>query len=471
MHCTFLQMCILFVALWWQPLLAQQVFTDDEIKEDITYLKSQLIRYHPNLYLYSKQHEFNAFTDQLKTNVSKETTTLEAYRMFSSYSQVIRDGHTSIRPSKSVFEDYKKDTTLFPIRVYWDGTMLNSIMDYSREDTLPNGSAILSINGIPSEEIVGNILNTLQHDGDNKTYPTWILNNFFTAYYTFYYGGSEIYKITYKDSSSKVQELALKGLPKYEISARRKERYPAYAEQLRAEKKTGILLDTLPNSSAILTIKSFDNGILLKTYHQRFRSSIRKAIRQIRTDGIETLVIDVRGNQGGHLTNGHFLLKRLMRHRYIMVECFTKVKKKCSHVANARNKPSYGPILGIKKPNKKRFEGELYFLVDGGSFSCSGIVTHVIKSYGRGTIVGEETGGSAYSLVGSPNKNITLPNTGIKVTIPRLQFILQDLKTPEKSGTFPDVVLSSTYTDLLEGKDAALEYVLSRIQEQQVLPK
>ncbi|MFT5779148.1 MAG: hypothetical protein ACI837_002105, partial [Crocinitomicaceae bacterium] len=47
----------------------------------------------------------------------------------------------------------------------------------------------------------------------------------------------------------------------------------------------------------------------------------------------------------------------------------------------------------------------------------------------------------------------------------------QDLKTPEKSGTFPDVVLSSTYTDLLEGKDAALEYVLSRIQEQQVLPK
>ncbi len=463
MKYTFLHLCILFTTLNCQSIQAQELFTELEIKEDIAYLEEQLIRYHPNLFLYSKQDEFDSLTEDLKSKVQEETTELEAYRLLASYSEIIRDGHTSITPSNKIFSSFQVDTTLFPLRIYWDGDSMHTIMDFSNEQLIPNGSRILSINEYSVEEIAGSILTSLQHDGDNLTYPTWILNNFFSAYFYFYYGEFDEFRIGYKDPDGRNNSSRLKALCKKDIAKNRNSRYPDYSKQYRLEKKSGITIEQIDDLSAVLTIKSFDNGILLKEYHQRFRPSIRRQIKKVRKNGTENLIVDLRGNQGGRLSNGHFLLKRLMPHRYIMVECFTKVKKKCSHIANARNKPTYGPILGIKKPNKKRFNGKVYFLVDGGSFSCSGIVTHVIKSYNRGIIVGEETGGSAYSLVGSPNKKITLPNTGINVSIPRLQFILQDLKETEKSGTQPDVMIPVTPSDLLQNQDSVIEYILEEI--------
>lgn len=463
MKYTFFHVCILFAILNCQSIKAQETFTNLEIKEDIAYMEEQLIRYHPNLYLYSKQDEFKALTEELKAKVVDETTELEAYRLLSSYSEIIRDGHTSILPSNIVLAKFQVDTTLIPLWVHWDGKSMYSIMDYSEERIIPDGSKILTINEDSVEDIVANILTALQHDGDNKTYPTWVLNNFFSAYYYFYYGEFDEFRIGYTDLDGNNNAVAIKALCKKDISSYRKKRYPEHSALYQTEKKSGITLEQIDNSSAVLTIKSFDHGILLKEYHQRFRASIRRQMKKIRKNGTETLIVDLRGNQGGRLSNGHFLLKRLMPHRYVMVQCFTKVNKKCSHIANARNKPTYGPILGVKKPNKKRFNGKVYFLVDGGSFSCSGIVTHVIKTYNRGMIVGEETGGSAYSLVGSPNKKITLPNTGINVSIPRLQFILQDLKETEKSGTQPDVMVPVTPHDLLNDYDAVMEYVMQEI--------
>lgn len=467
MKYTSLHMCILFSTLLWQPLIAQRTYTEQQILEDIAFLEDRLIRYHPNLYLYSKQDEFNALSGALKDLVEPETDDLKAYRQISSYSQIIRDGHTSFTPSKEVIRGFHTDTTLFPLRTYYDGEFTYSVMDYGDELSIPDGSEILSINGIHIDEIIQNMFKSLQHDGDNMTYPAWILNNFFTAYYYFYYGTNDSFGVEYLTPHGEEQFVLLPAICKADRAKNRSNRYPAYSEQFRDEKKTGITLKESGNASALLTIQSFDNSVLRKDFHQNFRRSIRKTISELKKNETKILIVDLRGNQGGHLTNGHFLLKRLMLHRYIMVECYTKVNKKCSHVANERNKPTYGPILGIKKPNKRRFNGELYFLVDGGSFSCSGIVTHVIKAYDRGTILGEETGGSAYSLVGSPNKKITLPNTGINVTIPRLQFILQDLTDTEKSGTHPDVIITSSFADIMEDKDVVLEQVFKLIREKQ----
>ena len=464
MKYTILSVYILLVTLNCQSLLAQKTYTSTEIQEDIAFMEEQLIRFHPNLYLYSKYDEFNALTNELKSGVNDITTDIEAYRLLSSYSEIIRDGHTSITPSKDVFENFQIDTALLPLRIHWDGELMHSIMDYSEERIIPDGSQLISINGVNTEDIAANMLTSLQHDGDNTTYPRWILNNFFTAYFYFYYREVEEFNIVYKDVNGKSNAETIQALCKSDISNYRKQRYPEFSEHYQSEKKSGITLKLLDRESAILTIRSFDNGILLKSYRQRFRSSIRRHLKEVRKNETETLIVDLRGNQGGHLTNGHFLLKRIMPHPYVMVQCFTKVNKKCSHVANARNKPTYGPILGLKKPNKKRYDGKVYFLVDGGSFSCSGIVTHVIKNYSRGIIVGEETGGSAYSLVGSPNKKIVLPNTGINVSIPRLQFILQDLRGTEKSGTQPDVMIPVSTEDLLNNQDSALEYILEQIE-------
>ena len=103
-------------------------------------------------------------------------------------------------------------------------------------------------------------------------------------------------------------------------------------------------------------------------------------------------------------------------------------------------------------------------MVNGGSFSCSGIFSQTIKRYKRGKIYGEETGGSAYTIVGAPNKEFVLPHTQFQVTIPQHQFIIQEYEGKEKTGVIPDVLITPRLSDVLEGVDAVLGSVLEEIR-------
>lgn len=77
--------------------------------------------------------------------------------------------------------------------------------------------------------------------------------------------------------------------------------------------------------------------------------------------------------------------------------------------------------------------------------------------------MGEETGGSAFTLAGGPNKHLNCPNTQVQVTLPTLQYILQSSTGVEKTGVLPDVNLNMRITDIINGIDPLQEYVLKTI--------
>jgi len=459
MHRNFL--IIILILFCFQASGQEIKYSKEQIREDLSFLQLQLQKSHPNLYVYSSKVEIDNSFEQLKNSVSDSLTTTESYNVISSTCSIVKDGHYTIQPSEQILSEFYINSKLLPIDIYWTEESAYVIRNYSNTE-VEIGSKILAINGTDLNKIQESILTGLLRDGNNSTYPYWILNNFGRAYYSFHFGSSDKYEIQIIDTSQKIKTFSLNGIVSKKISEIRKSKYPLYHQKLNEEKGIDLKID---KNTAVLTIKSFENKILKKTYNQKFRKTIKAHFETIDKQGIENLIIDIRGNQGGEVTNGIFLLRYLLNEPFQAVQEFTLVDKKHYNDTQNRNKIVRGIGNGYHSPFDTNYKGNLYVLTNGGSFSCSGIFSQIIKKTQRGTLIGVETGGSAYTLVGAPNRELILPNTKIQVTIPRLQFILQKYEGKQKTGVIPNKTIQPTLTDIINNIDSEFTYTLKLINK------
>jgi hypothetical protein len=80
-----------------------------------------------------------------------------------------------------------------------------------------------------------------------------------------------------------------------------------------------------------------------------------------------------------------------------------------------------------------------------------------------GRLIGEESGGSFYCNDGSIQ--LTLPETGIRFNLPRVTF--QTAVSGFKKGEplLPDHTVKPTFDDLLNGRDAVMEYTMKLMKD------
>ena len=284
-------------------------------------------------------------------------------------------------------------------------------------------------------------------DGNNFNYATWVLNTFFYEYFSYFYGCSEEYVIKIGTGGLE-KDLLVKGIAKTKLF-----------ENIKNNKKgidKGIYLEIdKEKSTGILTIKDWHTDVLKSYYKQKFIPEIKKAINSIESENIQNLIIDVRDNQGGKLKYSKYLLSYLLIEPFELVEQFYKKKNGTLIECN-------GPQSGTHKPMLKNFKGNVYVLINGGSFSNTGIFSSVLRKHQRAIFIGEETGGSEYVLCGS-QKKITLPNTGIEIELPRLQFMIKSKKDNEYNSIIPDYYIKPKIEYIIEQKDKDLEFAFELI--------
>ena len=430
-------------------------FSKKQIQDDLIFLELQLKKLHPNLYVYSSKSTIENSFSELRNSSPDSLDKTQCYNVVSFTSSIVKDGHYNVIPSQQTIDQFYKTSKLLPVDIFWTENNAYITRNYSGSK-IEIGDQLLSINNIDISEIRETILSRVLRDGNNTTYPYWILNNFFRAYYSFCYGTSDNYEIVLKEAKS----ANLGGLTHKEIIEARHAKYPEYSFSIKQEKGIDLKIE---KNAATLTIKSFENKLLKKTYNQKFRSSIKAYFKTIKEKEIENLIIDIRGNQGGEVTNGLFLLKYVMAEQFQAVQKFTKVDKRHYDSTTKRNKRAKGVVDGFHIPFKENYKGNLYLLVNGGSFSCSGIVSQVLKKTKRSVIIGTETGGSAYTVVGAPNKKITLPNSQIQITIPLREFILQEYEKKIKGGVMPDIIIEPVISEILNNQDTQYNCALKLI--------
>lgn len=159
---------------------------------------------------------------------------------------------------------------------------------------------------------------------------------------------------------------------------------------------------------------------------------VRKLLLDLREDEVDGLVIDLRGNGGGALTEAIALTGLFIPQ---------------GPVVQVEN--SGGDVQIDRDPDPEIvYIGPLAVLVDGYSASASEIFAGAIQDYRRGLIIGEPTfgKGTVQSLL---NLNRFAPNDGnlgqIKVTI--AQFFRVNGDSTQFRGVIPDVVWPTADSD------------------------
>jgi len=113
------------------------------------------------------------------------------------------------------------------------------------------------------------------------------------------------------------------------------------------------------------------------------------------------------------------------------------------------------------KPYADAFKGNLYVLVNGGSFSNSGIVCSYLELTKRAVFIGEETAGNKNIISGEPGDFI-LPNTKIIAEISTKKYRIRQ-QDNDGHGIVPAYEIIPSIDDIINGRDPVKTFAWSII--------
>jgi len=230
------------------------------------------------------------------------------------------------------------------------------------------------------------------------------------------------------------------------------------------------------NDLAIIKLNSFSKGHLQKFFRHSFK--------KIKKSHAKNLVIDVRNNGGGDINN-FVSLSRYIRNnsfrvadtsaaiaknfrpysKYIKADFFEKLalffltKKK----SDGRYHFGYWENRVIKPKQRNHFNGNVYVLTNGLTFSASALFCNSVKSQRNVLLVGEETGGGWYGNSGIMIPDIILPNTRLRVRLPFFRLVQYNHIAKKGTGIPPDILVNPTVKDILSNTDSKMEVVKEMI--------
>ncbi|MEL6594235.1 MAG: S41 family peptidase, partial [Bacteroidota bacterium] len=328
-------------------------------QSDFALFKAQLRVLHPGLYTYASKAEVDSAFAAIDDSLLQPQTSLELYRLLAPLKSLIKDGHTYFYPADSLRERLAREAPM-PFSVFWDGKVLWVRAVKNPDWGLKAGDQILTINGRTSQSILKTLLISTLRDGDNQTYPKWIVNRWFALWYRNHFDVPRSWDLTVKSGNGPPRYLQLP-----------LEDWPSVPGT--GTKPKGIHL-RYEGEIGILSIPSFNHQILKGNYGQKFRPEIKKAFAQLEANNTQQLILDLRDNQGGHISNGKYLLSYLFEERYDLVLAMMKVANPTVESDETRLKNCFWQARSPVRPQANPFGGELIVLMNGGSFSCTGAV-------------------------------------------------------------------------------------------------
>lgn len=383
------------------------------LKEDFTVFKKSLLQTHPDLYRYNNKKAVDNLFDSCYLTLDHSKTEIEFYSVIKFLLSSIEDGHLSCEPANEFRDYYSKYALLFPLQVRFIKN--KAYVFCSSKKILPKETEILAINDNPVDKIREQLFRYIVSDGAIQTNKYWVLNNSFWFYYYMVYGQQSVFTVKYKTEHGKTDTITLSADLKRNIEC----------EQKNAQQEKYLRLTYKTNKVALLNIATFRYDELTEA-KEDYVNFLQSTFKELQDKKIKKLVIDLRGNGGGRDVYGSLLYSYLTNKEYkyyASLETSTGKLKKEEH-----------PNLQIQKPSENNFNGQVFFLIDGLSFSTTAEFCSIAKSNNRGKFIGEETGGGYYGNISGNFIDTFLPNAKIIIYIPTTKYVMAVKKTNTKTG-------------------------------------
>ncbi len=461
-------------------------FSKEALQQDYTLLRNILQKNHPALYWYTPKDSMDLYFNQYYSTIKDSMTEqFFGWKVVAPMLHKIRCGHTSFMMSKR-FNRWadSKNFPSFPLYLkVWNDTMMVLANLNKKDSILHRGTFITGINGKSNKEVIQTMFEHFSADGYANNVNYYRLSNNFPNYHRNIFGLRRNYTVNFIDSTGheKIMNMPLFEVKKDTTTAKndipkfkpkklsKKERKQRYLLGLRRFE-----IDTA-NSTGLMVLNTFSNG--------RLRRFFRSSFSYAKENSIKNIVLDLRLNGGGKVVLSNLLLRYLRKQNFKTVDsCYAVAKNLRPNTKHIQSGFWYS--LGIKLMTKKgkdgnyhktfrilkpksnnHFDGELYILTSGPTFSASTLVTNALKGQDNVIVVGEETGGGWQGNSGIFIPDITLPNTKVRVRLPLFKVIQFNHVATKGVGIMPDVLVPTDYNALLNNEDKKMKVVLQLIRQ------
>ncbi len=462
----------------------QQKIPPQRLQKDVAILKKTLQQNHPGLYWYADKTNIDAAFTALQQSVIDSLTELAFHNKVAQMVATIECGHTAVRFSK-LYIHYLMNNRfpMFPLYLYnWKNHLYVFKNMHAKDTMLIKGMEVLTINQFSAAQIIDSLYQFISADANNPYFKAQVISNNFPAWYRLVFGLDSTYQLQYIDTSGAKKTVCLKNyVPEKDTSAlhattiRSNKAYPLPSKKISAlQLKRSLQIDTL-HRFAYMYVSSFSGG--------RLRGFFRKSFRTIKQQKITHLIVDVRGNGGGNVNKSVLLTKYLIRQPFKVADTAVSLHKTMWDKHYILPwwlywfPMQWGSVKGadrlfhakriethIYRPKlKKHFNGHIFLLQDGYTFSAAAMFTGSLKGQPNVQIAGTPSGGAYYGNNALFLPHLKLPNSKLRITLPMYRVVLDSARPKNGKGVLPDMWVQPQQRNHLTLPPNALQQVIFKI--------
>ncbi|KAA2222660.1 S41 family peptidase [Chryseobacterium sediminis] len=463
-------------------------FSPDQLVEDLHTFRSIREKANSGLYVYRTRKQIDSIYQQAEEEARNSKNIFDFYKVIAKVTGFEGSCHnyTDLPNHASYYLTQKPEYLPITLKNI-DGRLLQD----SKDNALPLGAEILSINGVSAKEMISRFSQYYFSDGYSMPYKETtgfergMLDKFYIEF-----GTHKNYVISYKWNGT-VKEVSLVGISLENFKKLQDSRFSlTFDKKLLSEKYS---LNKEGNGIYRLSLRGFDfaTGKDDPAY-KKFSAFLDQMMNTLESEKVENLIIDLRGNTGGtgalyekvfsYLTqrpfrDSHYAYTNFnevpMEEKLVITSLFLSNGVQDKHGLNAYLKQLYPKEVQGKYywaddknpsilPNNKTFKGQLYLLVDQRVASAASHLASLIKSYTNAIVIGKETVGGYYEHNGHLPLVYQLPNTGIQTGFSIVHVIQDAQNLPDQKrgqGIIPHIPIQQTDQEFLDQTDVYLKKV------------
>ena len=455
---------------------SREKFAAQEVKEDLEYLRNALEASHYDFYALTDKNVLDSKYNQIKGSINDSLTSLQVFRLFQPYVVMSKMSHCYMDyPWNQYFGEYiQQGGTVFPLNLYFNQNKVFVRANFSGNDLIENDDEIISLNNKSIDDVIEDMYKYVP--GPTVYYKnSQIEQNTFTRLYWFFYGKSDKFQLKIRKRNGRETELVLDAIPGTEFEEKNKKQESLF----RPHREFRMINDVayLHPGGFINANSSFDM-MDPKTFDTtEFCHFIDSAFTVFRETGSKNLIIDLRYNPGGNNSFSEYMIAYFATKPFSLTSRFSiktsqitkgfwgkidnpELKEIREKILSHKNGMIFDISVSEVEPHSasRRFNGNVYVLINRYSYSNATSVASIIQDYKFGKIIGEETAELASSYCAT--HKFALPNTKWYVTYPKSGIVRPNGDAAQR-GVIPDYEIEE---NIFTHKDEVLEFTLELIE-------